>query len=537
MKKYLLILGVFLFGIAITCNFAFSNAFTLVENFENNSYNWVEGKNSSYSLEVKNGKYFFEHFLKVNLWITWSHEIPIDDKTDFEIQTKIEKLSGIQDHGFGLCWGFKDIDNFFAFNISGDGHFQIGKMIDGTWYDIQNWKQNHAINKGNNSVNKLTIRNKNRYLRFYINDSYVFETSCSRFFGKKIAFDINNNQKIAVDYLKVSKIEKTINDSPEIIVIAPDVTRGIRIVEKNRIKVVGKAKDNDGIYKIIINGIEAKLQSEGRFFANVPLAVGENVISIKATDTKMKSASKEFTINRKAENEIIETNKPGKRLALVIGNSDYTYAGHLANTVNDARDMNSVLEKLGFTVFKYENCNQKDMKKAVDKFGRNLTNYDVGLFFYAGHGIQVGGNNYLIPIDAKLENENDTEYDTVRADRILAKMESADSKTNIIILDACRDNPFERSWRRGARGNGLAFMNAPSGTIIAYATSPGNTASDGTGKNGLYTSAILQHIQTPNITIEQMFKRVRSTIMDWSGKQQIPWESTSLRGDFYFKSK
>jgi len=237
--------------------------------------------------------------------------------------------------------------------------------------------------------------------------------------------------------------------------------------------------------------------------------------------------------------EIVATkiNTKEKRLALIIGNSNYTHVGSLKNPLNDARSMKINLENLGFTVIKYEDSIQKTMKIAIDEFGRKLKNYDVGLFFFAGHGVQVKGNNYLIPVDAKLENENDAEYGCVRADRVLAKMEAASSRTNIVILDACRDNPFERSWRRGTKGNGLAFMNAPSGSIIAYATSPGNTAFDGNGTNGLYTSAILKHIQTPNVTIEKMFKLVRSTIMDWSGGKQVPWESTSLRGDFYFKSK
>lgn len=247
----------------------------------------------------------------------------------------------------------------------------------------------------------------------------------------------------------------------------------------------------------------------------------------------MNTANKKFLINREEEN-INTAIYDEKRLALVIGNSNYNYGGNLKNSLNDVRAMKKTLEDLGFTVIEYENSSQKTMKRAIDEFGRRLKYYNVGLFYYAGHGVQVKGNNYLVPVDAKLENENDAEYDTVRADRVLSKMESASSKTNIVILDACRDNPFERSWRRGAKGNGLAFMNAPSGSIIAYATSPGNTASDGTGSNGLYTSAILQHIKTPNITIEQMFKRVRSTIMDWSANQQVPWESTSLRGDFYF---
>jgi len=223
-----------------------------------------------------------------------------------------------------------------------------------------------------------------------------------------------------------------------------------------------------------------------------------------------------------------------RRLALVIGNSKYRHGGNLANSVNDAIAMKNVLEKLGFKVLKCENGNQKKMKKAIDEFGKKLKSYNVGLFFYAGHGIQVRGNNYLIPIGAKLENENDVEYDTVRADRVLSKMESAGCTTNIVILDACRDNPFERTWRRNTKGIGLAFMNAPAGSIIAYATSPGSTASDGIEKNGIYTSAILDNIQIPNITIEQMFKRVRQRTIELSNNKQVPWETTSLRGNFYF---
>lgn len=223
-----------------------------------------------------------------------------------------------------------------------------------------------------------------------------------------------------------------------------------------------------------------------------------------------------------------------QRLALLIGNSHYKYGGSLDNPVNDVRALKEALEGLGFTVMKYEDCSQRAMKRAMDNFGRQLKGKDVGLFFYAGHGVQVDGHNYLLPVDAKLDSENDAEYDCVRADRVLAKMETAGSRTNIVILDACRDNPFERSWRRGTKGEGLAFMNAPSGSLIAYSTAPGKTALDGRGDNSPYTSALLQYLGTPNITVIQMFQRVRSTVERKSGYKQTPWESTSLRGDFYF---
>lgn len=226
-----------------------------------------------------------------------------------------------------------------------------------------------------------------------------------------------------------------------------------------------------------------------------------------------------------------------QRLALLIGNSNYTHGGCLDNPVNDVRAIKKALEDLGFIVMKHEDCTQKAMKRAMDKFGQKLKGKDVGLFFYAGHGVQVGGRNYLLPVDAKLDLQNDVEYDCVRADRILAKMEGAGTKTNIVILDACRDNPFERSWHRRSKTTGLAFMNAPSGSLIAYSTAPGKIASDGEGVHSPYTFALLEHIGTPNITILRMFQKVRSTVRNISGNRQTPWESTSLSGDFFFKDQ
>jgi hypothetical protein len=222
-----------------------------------------------------------------------------------------------------------------------------------------------------------------------------------------------------------------------------------------------------------------------------------------------------------------------KRLALVIGNGNYP-TSTLSNPENDAKAMSVVLQKLGFIVNEYENLNQAQIKKAIDDFGNKLKGNDIGLFYYAGHGIQAKGYNYLIPVDAQLKTEEQVEYDCVRADRVLALMETSGTKVNIIILDACRNNPFERSWTRSATGKGLASMNAPKGTLIAYATAPGSTASDGSGKNGLYTSALLETIQIPDITIIQMFQNVRNIVVQKSQEQQMPWESTSLTADFYF---
>jgi len=229
----------------------------------------------------------------------------------------------------------------------------------------------------------------------------------------------------------------------------------------------------------------------------------------------------------------ISANSQERRLALIVGNGNYP-TSTLSNPENDAKSMEKSLKALGFKVIRHENLTQKKLTQAIDDFGNKLKHYDVGLFFYAGHGIQAKGFNYLIPVDAVLKSEADVEYNCVRADRIFGKMEEAQNNMNIVILDACRDNPFERSWTRAARGRGLTFMDAPGGSIIAYATAPGKTASDGYGENSPYTSALIQCMEIPNIKIEDFFKKVRAQVREQTKSQQTPWESTSLEGDFYF---
>lgn len=326
------------------------------------------------------------------------------------------------------------------------------------------------------------------------------------------------------------------NSPPEIEITEPVVERGFKVVKIPSIKVAGNAIDDDGIASVTVNGKIAITNASGYFTVDIPLNEGENIIRVSAADFKGAVAEKSFTI-QKSNVQITDNpvNVSQKRLALVMGNSDYQFGGPLRNPVNDARAMQTSLEALGFTVLKCENCNQNDMKRMIDDFGQQLVNYDVGLFFYAGHGIQSKGVNYLVPVDSKLDYERDVEYNCVMAERVLAKMEGAKSKINLIILDACRDNPFERSWSRSIDSKGLAFMNAPSGSLIAYSTAPGNTASDGEGSNGMYTTALLKYIAEDDLQIEDMFKKVRQKVLLDSGGKQTPWESTSLTKDFYFK--
>jgi hypothetical protein len=218
--------------------------------------------------------------------------------------------------------------------------------------------------------------------------------------------------------------------------------------------------------------------------------------------------------------------------ALVIGNGDYPKAGKLKNPTNDAQDLSDKLRAGSFEVTTVLNAKIAEMAKALKAFQTAATDGDVALFFFAGHGIQIDGENYLIAVDTDVADETDAKYSALPLNKVIEAMEKAETSTSIIILDACRNNPWERAWRGGLRG--MAPVYAPRGTLIAFSTSPGQLAEDGKGQNGAYTAALLKHIDAPDVTIEAMFKRVRNTLGASTGQKQISWEHTSLSGEFYF---
>ena len=222
-----------------------------------------------------------------------------------------------------------------------------------------------------------------------------------------------------------------------------------------------------------------------------------------------------------------------QRLALVIGNGAYKEAP-LKNPANDAQDMAKVLEESGFSVILKTDADRRTMDEAIQEFGKRLMSGGVGLFFYAGHGIQVAGANYLIPVEAKIESEADVRYNGVDAGYVLGKMEDAGNEVNIVILDACRDNPFGRSFRSGIRG--LAKMDSPKGSLIAYATAPGALAADGAeGRNGVFTKHLLHYLSEPGLKVTDALDQVRVAVAEETNKQQVPWTASSLMGNFYFK--
>ncbi len=227
----------------------------------------------------------------------------------------------------------------------------------------------------------------------------------------------------------------------------------------------------------------------------------------------------------------------GKRVALVVGNNAYAYVTKLENPVNDARLMASTLKAAGFTLVgggPLTDASKQRLDAAVAAFGKAIEGADAAVFYYSGHGLQVGGVNYLVPVDANPTSEKDLDFQMVTADVVLRQLGGSGTKLNLVILDACRNNPFGGKGLRAVNG-GLAEMRAPEGTLISYATEPGSVAQDGTGHNSPFTTALAETMRVPGLDLLRLFNRVGVAVKKSTGGSQQPWFASSpLEGEFYF---
>jgi len=226
-----------------------------------------------------------------------------------------------------------------------------------------------------------------------------------------------------------------------------------------------------------------------------------------------------------------------KSLALIIGNADYKdKKRNLVNAINDADALAEKLRTLGFDVMQQNDCDGSAFEQVVADFGSRLADYDVGLFYFSGHGLQIKGINYLTYASTNFFDDTAVPDTSYRLDRVITYMQRTEADIKILILDACRDNPLENKYR-GKQSTGLAPIYAPKGTIIAFSTSPGESAQDyGMGNNSIYTGSLLRHIDDPNVPIEEVFKRVRTSVYSLTRGGQTSWEHTSLIGDYFFNS-
>lgn len=231
-----------------------------------------------------------------------------------------------------------------------------------------------------------------------------------------------------------------------------------------------------------------------------------------------------------------------KRVALVIGNAAYVQAGALTNPVNDAADMAKALTEAGFDVILGLDLDRRSFDEKLRAFSRSLDGADTAVLFYAGHGLQVAGHNYLVPVDAGLSTERDLDFEAISLDFVLRQMEvGREGKTSIVFLDACRDNPLARNLARsmGTRsasiGSGLAEVQTGVGTFIAYSTQPGNVALDGAGRNSPFTAALAAHVSEPGKNLTSIMIEVRNDVLKATDGRQVPWDHSALTSDFFFR--
>lgn len=224
-----------------------------------------------------------------------------------------------------------------------------------------------------------------------------------------------------------------------------------------------------------------------------------------------------------------------RRCALVIGNSEYGKNNFLDNPIHDAEDVAMKLKECDFEVIKLTDGTLREMYEAICNFGEKVSHYDVALFYYSGHALQSHGENYLMPIDAELKSEADVKYSCLPLNLLLDKLEESNCPMKIIVLDACRNNPFLKRLYRGVQHLGLTTVNPPKGTCISYSTAEGSVAHDGTGRNSPYTSAFLEILDVPGLSLFDFFNLIGNKVMDKTAGEQDPCTYYStIRGKFYF---
>jgi hypothetical protein len=279
----------------------------------------------------------------------------------------------------------------------------------------------------------------------------------------------------------------------------------------------------EGIFLFANGEKQAGTFSRGRLIE----PAGERKIIENENHQEQAKIENDTTINKPSA-----TKDGRRRIALVIGNAAYKNAP-LRNPTNDSDLISKTLAASGFLVSRHDNLTYAKMREVVRTFGEKLSKGDVGLFYYSGHAVQYRGKNYLLPINEDLKHSDEIPSSAMDIDFVLAKMESAKNDLNIVVLDACRNNPLGAEARNIERG--LTSVNAAKGTFIAFSTSPGNVALDGKGSNSPYTKNLAQAIRKGGMTLEQVFKEVRRNVISETNSQQVPWENSSILGDFYFK--
>lgn len=494
----------------------------LRDDFASNSNNWILGSNSNYDAKITNGKFILEKKNKGGLF--FKNQIAIDDSKDFVIEFGVEKLSGLENQMYGITFGRKNSANEYSFILSNTGSYLFRKFVNDKYHKLIPWTDAPSFNKKYYTKNNIKITKSNNLLRFYINGTYVNEYPFDKLYGNQIGFTLYDKQKIAIDYLDVKYIEDGQSDfnSPPIITISEpnvELKRGFKIVKTKTIPVRGYAKDDDGIFEITVNGVEANVSEDGTFSANVPLKYGKNDLVVKATDMKKSSSSKTFVIKRSSasngNNNIIVNNNSndnidigfGKYHALLIGVSDYkdeTIQDLDGKPTRDAQLFADVLvkhynfDRQNVKVLKNPTKNQiaKEFFRLRKVVGKN----DNILVFFAGHGNYDESNElgYWMPADAEMEFEGNI----IRNSTIVDYFKAIKSKHSLLIADACFSGSILKT---------RSYKKAPKSVKKKY---------DLVSRNAI-TSGTLTTVPNESVFIKYVLKRLRENRNSYLSSQQL----------------
>ncbi len=529
------------------------------DGFSTNKNGWSNEDLDNYSVGVNSGKLAIHRKKEGGIFI--SKDLNINTSKDFIIETSISREKSGATGLYGITFGRKNSSNEFTFLISTNGSYMFRKFDNDKYKKIIPFTSNDAVKTGIGASNKIKIVKSGSLLRFYINDQYMNEAPFEPFFGNKFGYTAYHEQKIAVDYLGVKYQTSNYNNPPVVVISEPDVDlkRGFKIVKTKRIQVKGTATDKDGIYEVLINGVDATVYDDGSFIANVPLKVGTNTLVVKATDIKQASSTKTFTIKRKSpEVDIVRPDTDivikkeekldigfGTYYALLIGVSDYNDASNVPDLeglpTKDAKDLSDIL--VNKYNFKRENVvllnnspTENQILREFVKLRQKVTNKDNVLIFYAGHGIydESTETGSWLPSDA------DPEYglNMISNSTIKDYIKGINSKHTLLISDACFSGSIFKT---------RSYKLAPKSITRKFELPSRKAITSGTLKTVPNKSVFLKYLidrLTNNdelyLTARKIFDKIEEPVMNNS--KNVPQYGTIQEvgdegGDFIFVKK
>jgi len=505
------------------------------DDFEPSSAGWWLGVDQFKSAKISNGYYCLETkgSKSFRFDTLMSANVPISYEFEARLSCSSTNPSSFQQ----IMLGEKDAQYLcFAFNAQGD--FRIAWKGDRLKKNLT--KQNTSLIYASAS-NKLTIKKMDKTIYFFINEGLVYTTAGDSLGEMRFDLELASNSKMKIDYLRFTALDDEALDGPPVVqwehpdkspVVSKSTGYAIKatVLSSQELLEVSVYQNKELIEQKITQDLVFR-SFKGYTYTidrTVDLQVGSNVFSVVARNAKGKTQAAEMEIIYGETDAVSE-----KRLALVIGNSNYRSGPKLKNPANDARLMAQTLEDMGFTVVKKINVSKQEIEKAIQDFGSDMSSYDVGLFYFAGHGIQTEEGNFILPTDAKLNKKSDLMEEAIGLDKILNQFGHDKDKAGIVILDACRDNPF--TFKDQTRTfTGFRSPSTPSGTIVSFSTSEGTASSDGTGQNGLFTEELVKQIMLKQ-PIEDVFKETRKQVELRSSGAQTPQEWSKLIRHFYFR--